>query len=205
MAASYCLPDEKREDSLQGLRQSLPSEVTLPWHSLHQLSLPICCGPAKGHSFICVNIMEPLKGLLFLPLCLHCSPTKGNLPFLIFHAPPAINIVALKMVISNFQSSHFVFINPTSPDCVLSPLSFPEPHWLCLFLPAYNLKASSPSSIQLWKWRQPSSMEAHRYWSTTYRTLQPRRPQSELILTWHHINWRSVCMTLHRYKNVFPL
>jgi hypothetical protein len=64
-----------------------------------------------------------------------------------------MNTVALKIVISNFESSHFVFINPTGPDCVLSPLSFWEPEWPCLFLRAYNLMASSSSSIQLWKWR----------------------------------------------------
>ena len=149
----------------------------------------------RATHLFCANVMEPLKGLLFFPLCLHCSSTKCNLPFLTFHAPPAINTVAPKMVISNFQSSHFLFINSTSPDCVLSPLSFPEPDWPYLFLPAYTLKSSSSSSIQLWKWWQQSSMETHRYFSTIYWTLQPRRPQSELILTWHHINWRSVCVT----------
>lgn len=150
MEASYPLPDEKGEEgSLQ--REDSPS--LLRWHSPNTACIkyhfPSAVVLQRATHLFCANVMDPLKGQLFFSLCLHCSPTKCNLPFLTFHAPPAINIVAPKMVISNFQSSHFVFINPTGPDCVLSPLSFPEPDWPCLFLPAYNLKASSSSFIQL--------------------------------------------------------
>ena len=159
-------PDVKgAEGSLQG--QDSPS--LLRWHSRNTAYInyhfPSAVVLQRVTHLFYANVMEPLKGLLFFPLCLHCSPTKCNLPLFMFHAP-AINTVALKMVISNFQSSHFVFINPPCPDCVLSPLSFPEPYWPCLFLPAYNLKASSSSSIQLWKWQSQSSMETHCYWCT---------------------------------------
>lgn len=153
MEASYPLPDEKgegvslqREDSPSFLRWHSPNTAYINYH------FPSAEVLQRATHLFCANVMESLKGLLFFPLCLHCSPTKCNLPFLTFYAPPATNIVALKLITSNFKSSHFVFINPTSPDCVLSPLSFPEHHWPCLFLPAYNLMASS-SSIQLWKWR----------------------------------------------------
>lgn len=136
----------QREDSPYLLRWHSPNANCINYH------FPSAVVLQRATHLFCANVNEPLKGLLFIPLWLHCSSTKRNLPFLTFHAPPAINTVAPKMVISNLQSSHFVFINPTSPDCVLSPLSFPEPDRPCLFLPAYNLKESSSSSIQFWKW-----------------------------------------------------